>query len=203
MTTRNVIDLIGIALLAAFTLVMSAQAQRRNLSPADIKRMEEANEFLNRAEDACNYLLKKSGKADVAYMRCLNEYRDPPPRCDLACQLGIDDIGKNLPRGAGERVLGRGNLPVNDIIILPPKEFDHDYTGEMTIKRADAAGMREACHGISITGCSYRWNDERCVVYIANDDELNKHYLSYDAVFRHERAHCLGWHHADESKKRY
>ena len=97
----------------------------------------------------------------------------------------------------------RGNLPVNDIVILPPDEFDHEYTGEMTIRRADAAGMREACLGISFTGCTYRWNDTRCVVYIANDDVLNKHYLSYDAVFRHERAHCLGWHHADESKRRY
>jgi hypothetical protein len=124
MTTRNVIDAIAIALLAAFTLIMSAQAQR-------------------------------------------------------------------------------GNLPVNDIIILPPDEFDRDYTGEMTIKRGDELDMKIACKGISMTGCTYRWNDERCVVYIANDDVLNKHYLSYDAVFRHERAHCLGWHHADESKKRY
>jgi hypothetical protein len=97
----------------------------------------------------------------------------------------------------------RGNLPVNDIIILPPKEFDRDYTGDMTIRRGDELAMRSACLGISLTGCTYRWNDERCVVYIANDDVLNKHYLSYDAVFRHERAHCLGWHHADESKKRY
>jgi hypothetical protein len=39
--------------------------------------MEDANEFLNRAEDACDHLLKKSGKADAAYMRCLNEYREP------------------------------------------------------------------------------------------------------------------------------
>ena len=97
----------------------------------------------------------------------------------------------------------RGNLPVNDIIILPPKEFDRDYTGEMTIKRGDELDMKIVCKGISATGCTYRWNDERCIVYIANDDVLSKHYLSYDAVFRHERAHCLGWHHADESKIRY
>ena len=97
----------------------------------------------------------------------------------------------------------RGNLPVNDIVILPPDEFDREYTGEMTIKRGDELDMKIVCKGISATGCTYRWNDERCIVYIANDDVLNKHYLSYDAVFRHERAHCLGWHHADESKRRY
>jgi len=43
----------------------------------NIRRMEDANEFINRAEDACQPYLKKSGKVDAAYMRCLNEYREP------------------------------------------------------------------------------------------------------------------------------
>jgi hypothetical protein len=97
----------------------------------------------------------------------------------------------------------KGNLPIADILVLPPKEFDREYTGELTIKRADLAGMKEACKGISLTGCTYRRNDQVCLVYIANNDVLNRHYLSYDAVFRHERAHCLGWHHDNESLRRY
>jgi len=40
-----------------------------------IRQMEDANEFINRAEDACKPYLKK--QADGAYMRCLNEYREP------------------------------------------------------------------------------------------------------------------------------
>jgi hypothetical protein len=45
-----------------------------------IRRMEDANEFLNRAEDACEPLLKRSGKADATYMRCLETYQDEAPR---------------------------------------------------------------------------------------------------------------------------
>jgi len=97
----------------------------------------------------------------------------------------------------------KGNLPINDIFILPPKEFDREYTGDMEIKRFDAEGIKLACQGVSLTGCSFRGGDTWCTVYIANDDVLNQNYMSYDAVFRHERAHCLGWHHYRESKKRY
>jgi len=49
-----------------------------------IRQMEDANELINRAEDACKPYLKK--QADGAYMRCLNEYREPNPRIDEKSQ---------------------------------------------------------------------------------------------------------------------
>ena len=95
MTSQNVIDVITIALLAAVILIISAaQAQRGHAETMEqyckghwtdpredyadcvrIRQMEDANEFINRAEDACKPYLKK--QADGAYMRCLNEYREP------------------------------------------------------------------------------------------------------------------------------
>jgi hypothetical protein len=55
-----------------------------------IRRMEDANEFINRAEDACEPLLKRSGKADATYMRCLESYQDDP----------VEDIGKKVPNAS-------------------------------------------------------------------------------------------------------
>jgi len=156
MTTRNVIDVIAITLLAAFFLIaVTAHAVDNDWLWVD-------------------WLPAKQPSA-VLPDRPSQEQKKPP----------------------------KGNIPINDIFILPPKEFDREYTGELTVKRADLAAMREACKGISLTGCTYYRSDHVCLVFIANDDILNRNYLSYDAVFRHERAHCLGWHHADESKIRY
>src|SRR5262245_4796742 len=116
--------------------------------------------------------------------------------------LWSDWLLKPSPAPQQEKKAPKGNRP-NDRFALPPPEFDREYTGEMTIKRLDAEGMREACRGVSVTGCTRRWSDHRCEAYIANDEVLDLYGLSYDAVFRHERAHCLDWHHADESKKRF
>jgi len=52
---------------------------------------------------------------------------------------------------------------------------------------------------VSQTGCAWPFG-ESCTVRIVYDDILNKHRMSYDAVFRHERAHSNGWRHAQSRK---
>ena len=92
--------------------------------------------------------------------------------------------------------------PINDARIMPPTEFDHEYLGVMIVTRVDEEGIRVECHGLTPTGCAQKrmecWAtkcDQACLVWIVYDDILNYQRYSYDVVYRHERAHCNGWHH--------
>jgi hypothetical protein len=95
--------------------------------------------------------------------------------------------------------------PTRDPWIMPPPEFDHEYGGDIVVKRTDEAGIKVQCRAPTNTGCAFRkrecWStkcdgDETCLVWIVYDDILNYQRMSYDVVFRHERAHCNGWHHS-------
>jgi len=82
-----------------------------------------------------------------------------------------------------------------DALIMPPKEFDHDYTGRMTIMRGDLDAIVHQCQGKTLTGCAYRMTAETCFIWIVNDDILRRQGYTYDVVYRHERAHWNGRHH--------
>jgi hypothetical protein len=90
---------------------------------------------------------------------------------------------------------------------LPPVEYDKPFFGKYTEVRVGAAVMAKVCPKTPFPvtlGCAVsnlmRDSEERitvpaseCVVYIADDDILEKAGWSYDILMRHERAHCLGW----------
>jgi hypothetical protein len=84
---------------------------------------------------------------------------------------------------------------------LPPKEFDYEYKGELTIKRGSQDDLRKACPNVFrpgnyAIGCTYRWFDgSACTVYIVNDNVLQSINWDYDLVLRHELGHCNGWKH--------
>jgi hypothetical protein len=84
---------------------------------------------------------------------------------------------------------------------LPPAEFDRDFTGTIKIVRLNDAGLRAACPhqfpaGHYAIGCAeYYAGSDICTVYILDDMALHALGWDYDIVFRHERAHCLGWRH--------
>ena len=104
---------------------------------------------------------------------------------NLAEQLGINDI--RTP------VAETGNQ-----LTEPPKEYDHEYyRGKLIVKRTDERGIKLECWTQSLTGCAFFVGEQNqdCLVWIVNDDVLSYQRLSYDVVFRHERAHCNGWHH--------
>jgi hypothetical protein len=97
--------------------------------------------------------------------------------------------------------------------VLPPKEFDHDYDGDLTIKHMDAAGIWEECragaksHLAPPLACARSYGErapssitpmgikKNCVIFILTEPELAKRGWSYDIVMRHEIGHCNGWHH--------
>jgi hypothetical protein len=84
---------------------------------------------------------------------------------------------------------------------LPPQEFDHEYKGELTIRRGTQDDLRAACPntfkpGNYAIGCTYRQlGGASCLIYIVNDNVLQSINWDIEIVLRHERAHCNGWHH--------
>jgi len=83
--------------------------------------------------------------------------------------------------------------------ILPPEEFDHEYKGELQIKRGTQDDLRKACPnafrpGNSAIGCTLRY-PASCVIYIVNDNALQALDWDIEVVLRHERAYCNGWRH--------
>jgi hypothetical protein len=85
--------------------------------------------------------------------------------------------------------------------ILPPAEFDHPYNGALYIVRGTQKELRAArptsfrSQTSLALGCRPHLDADGCTIYIAHDADLALGGLNYDIVFRHERAHCLGWWH--------
>jgi hypothetical protein len=96
---------------------------------------------------------------------------------------------------------GEPLAPVLDPQIMPPPEFDYEYTGHMVITRGDEASTKTECWGKSGIGCALRVSAETCFVFIAYDDVLERQRYSYGMVLRHERAHCNGWKHSPSGVK--
>ena len=87
--------------------------------------------------------------------------------------------------------------------LLPPKEFDHKYDGELTIKYMIPEDIHRLCNpalnvkgqqALACTRADFKPN--RCTIYMMTAQELEKRGWSYDIVLRHEIGHCNGWHHS-------
>jgi hypothetical protein len=65
----------------------------------------------------------------------------------------------------------------------------------MEIFRVNEAGIKFHCPSTTEIACADLIATMTCFVWIANDDILARHRVDYNIVYRHERAHCLGWHH--------
>ena len=91
--------------------------------------------------------------------------------------------------------------------ILPPKEFDHEYDGTLTIKYMIKEDIQRECRlGIKPGGgpalaCARRnYNGPgTCTIWMMPKDDLERLGWSYDIVLRHEIGHCNGWHHEPPS----
>jgi hypothetical protein len=81
-------------------------------------------------------------------------------------------------------------------ILLPPKEYDHKYTGQLTIIRVNADDMQYACPRtpISVTtlGCAHVLAAE-CQIVMLHDNLIEAVGERPTAVLRHEIGHCNGW----------
>lgn len=106
-------------------------------------------------------------------------------------------------------LLGLGAcISTEAVAFTPPLQYDHRYRGEMHYKRLPFGRLQEVCRkmmglprnykrqmpkGKAFVGCAdVHFNS--CTMYT-----LDKPYkgLSVNKMFRHERAHCNGWVHAN------
>jgi hypothetical protein len=81
---------------------------------------------------------------------------------------------------------------------LPPKEFDHEYHGTLTVFPIIDLTMLNFPPGCHTTlACAYAdWRGPNtCAIWIAGKDEIEYQGWNYDIVMRHEIGHCNGWHH--------
>jgi len=87
--------------------------------------------------------------------------------------------------------------------MLPPKEFDHEYDGELTIKYLIPQDIRRLCNpalktkGQNALACTRAdFAPKRCTIYMMTAQELERLGWTYDIVLRHETGHCNGWSHS-------
>jgi hypothetical protein len=115
-----------------------------------------------------------------------------------AARLGPAVLHLSRPWEAERMPIAVRYEPIYDARILPPKEFDHDYNGTIFLSRVDDLEIKRRCRQSgSKTACTYppQKPGDACFLWIVYDDILNYQRISYDAAFRHERAHCNGWRH--------
>jgi len=78
--------------------------------------------------------------------------------------------------------------------VLPPKEFDHKYDGELTIKYMIPEDIWRQCRAAMKPGngpplaCTraFLGAPKTCTIWMMTGAELNKRGWSYDIVLRHE-----------------
>ena len=95
-------------------------------------------------------------------------------------------------------------MPILPRVALPPVEFDHQYTGKLTVLKEDNyAFIRHVCRDTpNAIACSYRTYDSvsgetlSCLIMlgpVAHNDAR---------VMQHELGHCNGWSN-DHERARY
>jgi hypothetical protein len=88
--------------------------------------------------------------------------------------------------------------------VLPPPQFDHAFAGQLyVIENQSQDELRWRCNlpgAKVILGCahvprSHGLNAQTCYVYLAPPDIVKRMGQTMDQLYRHERAHCVGWLH--------
>jgi hypothetical protein len=82
--------------------------------------------------------------------------------------------------------------------LLPPKEFDHPFAGELIeVTALDQDNVRRWCPTAKFPrwalGCTPEIRPGRCWIVLAPDAEIIKAGFPPELVRRHEIAHCNGW----------
>jgi hypothetical protein len=81
---------------------------------------------------------------------------------------------------------------------LPPVEYDHPYSGKLTVERTPYQHVvRQNCSYSPfpyLLGCAKLFAaEDRCYILMMDDDYLAKLNFPPEIVLRHEIGHCNGW----------
>jgi hypothetical protein len=92
----------------------------------------------------------------------------------------------------------------------PPARYDHPYPGTMIVRLVHPRDVPAACRALfaragrddlkrQVTptnrGCAY-WSGDVNTCWIVAVDRPTPDGRTTEAVIRHERGHCNGWHHS-------
>jgi hypothetical protein len=87
--------------------------------------------------------------------------------------------------------------PKSQYLILPPVEYDHDYTGKITF---EIVKTREELRDICGHSIYTRWTlacafprGPKCHIVMTIDDIILAHGWTPEIILRHEIGHCNGW----------
>jgi hypothetical protein len=88
--------------------------------------------------------------------------------------------------------------PCQKFCILPPVEYDHPYTGKLTIETVlQREDLREFCGAAFLPwtlACARRdVTNNSCHIVIASDNLIREQRWSTELIMRHEIGHCNGW----------
>jgi hypothetical protein len=80
--------------------------------------------------------------------------------------------------------------------LIPPVEYDHPFMGVVIVTRLDREALVKRCVIPNAWGCAHHYGPT-CEVTIGIDDilvmPLTNIRVPWQAVYRHEIAHCNGW----------
>jgi len=86
-------------------------------------------------------------------------------------------------------------VPGYNPLILPPVEYDHDYSGNLIVQEVPT--IEELLETCKLTvrwalGCT-TLTDWGCHVYLVPESVMKKYGWWKEAMMRHELGHCNGW----------
>jgi hypothetical protein len=85
--------------------------------------------------------------------------------------------------------------------MLPPKEFDHHYDGELNLTYLSEKEIQVKCWparrtSTMLIACTRAYTiPKRCEVWMMAKDDLDRLGWNHEIIMRHELAHCNGWKH--------
>ena len=105
----------------------------------------------------------------------------------------------SLPLALALLVTASGAAAAAGERLVPPKEYDHPFAGELIVATAfDQDDVRAMCPSakfppLGALGCAPHIGPKRCRIVLAPDADIIKAGFPPDLVRRHEIAHCNGW----------
>jgi hypothetical protein len=86
-------------------------------------------------------------------------------------------------------------MPILPRVPLPPVEFDHAYTGKLTVLKEDNyVFIQHVCRDTpNAIACSFRTYDDKTGETLSCRIMLGPDVWDDERALRHEMAHCNGW----------
>jgi hypothetical protein len=84
----------------------------------------------------------------------------------------------------------------------PPPQYDHEYAGKLYISAENPLSTLETACSMKTIGCAHvpythGLGANECMILLPKRETMDKMGIDYEALKRHEIAHCNGWRHTN------